>query len=168
MIIRYILTIYWIFILIVVYLSVIAKIHFHSWSNGKVNYCCRLRRTTSEQHIQLNYHRIKYITCKGLSLAAANFISLSSQRYYWGLCAWRWWRVPQPPPFPRPLCLHSLFYDVIPYWGQIVPSTIPTEARIQGSDENGFLHPSFKSPGFCCQDFSSPLSCTTSPITSLG
>ena len=58
-------------------------------------------------------------------------------------------RPPSPHPPPWPLCLHSLRYDVIPYWGQIVPSTIPIEARVQGSDKNGFLHPSFKLSGFC-------------------
>ena len=108
----------------------------------------------SKQHIQLNYHRIKTSLTKS---------------FHWLLSASSVCRPDDvigdvvrdddnnpspPPPPPRPLCLHSLLYDVIPYWGQIVPSTIPIEAQVQGSDKNGFLHPSFKSSGFCCQDFS--------------
>ena len=59
----------------------------------------------------------------------------------------------QPFPPPRPECLHPLLKDV-PYWRQVIPSTVSVEAWVQGSYINGFLHPSFKLFGFSCEYFS--------------
>ena len=55
---------------------------------------------------------------------------------------------------PWPVCLHPLLNDVVPYWRQVVPSTVSVEARVQGSYIDSFLHSSFKPSGFICQDFS--------------
>ena len=48
------------------------------------------------------------------------------------------------------LYLHD---DAVPYWIQIVPYSISTEACVQHSDIRGFLHPSVISSGFYCQSF---------------
>ena len=59
---------------------------------------------------------------------------------------------PHHPPWT--VCFHPLLNDVVPYWRQVILSTVSVEAWVQGSYIDGLLHPSFKPSGFSCQDFS--------------
>ena len=132
-------------------------------------------------HSTLNLdHRMKYqLANKKLSLTPVSFISLSSHRCQLigdvvhddgndllslSLSLSPPPNPPPPHPFPHPLhsssfppswpvCLRPLLKDV-PYWRQVIPSTVSVEAWVQGSCVNGFLHPSFKLFGFSCEYFS--------------
>ena len=97
-------------------------------------------KLSSKQHIQLNYHRITTSLTKNFHwlLSALSVCRLGD--VIGDVVRDDGNEVPLP---PQPLCLHSLLYDDIPYWGQIVPSTIPIEARVQGSNENGLVYPFF-------------------------
>ena len=101
--------------------------------------------------IKLYFHKITYQLIWKLSLTPVSFIRLSSRR-----CHWDDVRDDgnEAPPLLGLSCLHPLLNDVVPYWRQVVPSTVSVEARIQGSDIDSFLHSSFKPSGFSCQDFS--------------
>ena len=98
--------------------------------------------------IKLYYHRIKYQLVSKLSLTPVSFIGLSLHLCHGDdVCD----DGNEAPPPPWPVCLHPL--NDVPYWRQVIPSTVSVETWVQGSYVDGFLHPSFKPSGFSCQDF---------------